>query len=67
MPNTKKFGMSLAEISSPRPATKRILIEVGVDGSISVSSTLPDAETTVQLLDEAMESVDGKRLPPDGE
>jgi len=62
-----KHGMSLAEISSPRPATARVLVERGVNGDLHISSTLGGEEETVQMLDEAMEAIDGQRLPPDGE
>lgn len=63
--HTTKLGASLSEVHSPRPAIARILVERGVNGSVHVTSTLEEAETSVQLLDEAMEALDGQRLPPE--
>lgn len=60
-------NMSLSQISSFWPATKRILVEVGTSGELRISSTLESEEDTIQLLDEAMEAIDGQRMPPDGE
>lgn len=67
MTHSYKHGMSLSEIHSPRPAVARVLIERSINGDLHISSTLSDGETTVQILDEAMEAIDGQRLPPDGE
>jgi hypothetical protein len=61
-----KDHMSLAEVSSPRPATARVLVERTLGGTLIISSTLDSEESTIQMLDEAMEAIDGQRLPPTG-
>jgi hypothetical protein len=63
--HTYKDGLSLAQVSSPRPASARILIERSVNGEVHISSTLANEEETIQFLDEAMECIDGQCLPPD--
>jgi hypothetical protein len=60
---TKTFNMTLSQIHSARPATQRVLIEVSPNGDIHISSTI-GADNTVKLLDQAMEGIDGQRLPP---
>ena len=64
MSGNKLFCLSLSEVPSPRPATARVLIERRVDGQFELRSTL-SPEETIEVLDGAMESIDGQRLPPD--
>ena len=64
MPNTKTFNCT--SVNSMTPAVARIMVSRKVDGSLDIQSTL-EPEESVQLLDEAMEEIDGQRLPPDGE
>jgi hypothetical protein len=61
----KRFEEPLWRIpSTGKPATARVLLEKGVDGKWDLSSTLKPEET-IEALDQAMESIDGQRLPPD--
>jgi hypothetical protein len=62
----KRFEEPLWAIPSRgrKPATARVLLELGVDGKWDISSTLKQEET-IEALDQAMESIDGQRLPPD--
>jgi hypothetical protein len=62
---TKTFNLSRAQVSSQRPATLRVLLEVDVSGTLHISSTTEE-EKTIEVLDRAMEAIDGQRLPPDG-
>jgi hypothetical protein len=43
-----------------------VTIAVFSDGSSRITSSL-EAEATINLLDKAMEAIDGQRLPPDAQ
>jgi hypothetical protein len=60
---TKTFNLTLSQIHSARPATKRVLVEISVSGDVHISSTTEE-EDTINILDKAMEAIDGQRLPP---
>jgi hypothetical protein len=57
------FGADLSSLGTPVPATARILVELKVGGKVHITSTLEDEKTTIDLLDKAMEAIDGPRLP----
>ena len=65
MSHVKRFKEPLTAIQSNHPATARVLVEVRVNGEFLITSTLGEPET-VDLLDKAMEAIDGQRLPPEG-
>lgn len=62
-----KFNVHISELTSPNPAVQRILIEVGVgDNAVRITSTT-DEKDTIDILDAAMEAIDGKRLPSENQ
>ena len=63
MATVKTFNLPSCSVLSV-PATARVVVSRKVDGSLDIQSTLEE-EDTINLLDEAMEAIDGQRLPPD--
>ena len=46
------------------PAVARVVVSLKVDGSYEIDSTT-GKEETIDMLDKALECIDGQRLPPE--
>lgn len=62
----KSFNEELWTISDRQPATARVLVWRDISGQLHLRSTVDEKET-IDILDGAMESIDGQRFPPNGD
>lgn len=63
MRTNKTFN--LTAVNATTPAVSRVMVSVGVDGTLHIDSTEDESET-IDILDRAMEAIDGHRVPPNG-
>jgi hypothetical protein len=58
------FNVGLAGVPSHRPAVERILVERRINGALIITCS-HGQDAGMKLLDEAMEAIDGQRVPND--